>query len=289
MRTADVCPTCSTYYNALCVIFDGPLLETLDINPEDSVDAALIKIEAWAAGIDILADGGVTELSDLTDVNAAVGSPTLNDIMQYNGTTWTLAQLPQLEWSTYTGTRAGGDLNLLLGDFDASGNGTLIDLNDNTQTIKFVGSEIISEGHFRIENGFTLRFESGAFVTTVSSVALSANYSIQFPAQSGTVALSENYTSLFPITTANTGTVISLESVGGNYCNMLSANPTTTYTLSNTGVLGGKAKVLINAPSQPSVTGANIITGDTFIADTNMYLIVENNGGGVIDFYFLEI
>lgn len=48
MRTADVCPTCSTFTNALCVIFDGPLLTTLDINPLDSIDVALTKVEAFA-------------------------------------------------------------------------------------------------------------------------------------------------------------------------------------------------------------------------------------------------
>lgn len=49
MRTADICPTCSTFTNALCVIFDGPFLPILDIEPLDSIDIALNKIEAWAS------------------------------------------------------------------------------------------------------------------------------------------------------------------------------------------------------------------------------------------------
>lgn len=55
MRTADICPTCSTYINALCVLFDGPLLTTLDIAPLDDLDTALVKIEAWALSVNALA------------------------------------------------------------------------------------------------------------------------------------------------------------------------------------------------------------------------------------------
>lgn len=52
MRTADVCPTCATYYNALCVIFDGPFLSTLNIPANTDLDTALVQIEAWASTIE---------------------------------------------------------------------------------------------------------------------------------------------------------------------------------------------------------------------------------------------
>lgn len=52
MRTAEICPTCATYINALCVLFDGPLLETLNIEPLDDLDTALVKIEAWASALE---------------------------------------------------------------------------------------------------------------------------------------------------------------------------------------------------------------------------------------------
>jgi hypothetical protein len=48
MRTAAVCPTCATYTNALCVIYDGPLLTTLDIHPQDDLELILAKIESFA-------------------------------------------------------------------------------------------------------------------------------------------------------------------------------------------------------------------------------------------------
>lgn len=45
MRTAAICPTCSTYENALCVIYNGEYLPNTDIQPLDSVQVALEKID----------------------------------------------------------------------------------------------------------------------------------------------------------------------------------------------------------------------------------------------------
>jgi len=38
MRTAAICPTCATYTNAVCVVYDGPYLSNLDINPLTNLD-----------------------------------------------------------------------------------------------------------------------------------------------------------------------------------------------------------------------------------------------------------
>ena len=44
MRTAEICPTCATYTNAVCVLYDGPYLTNTDIDPLDSVTTAITKI-----------------------------------------------------------------------------------------------------------------------------------------------------------------------------------------------------------------------------------------------------
>lgn len=46
MRTADICPTCAVYYNALCVLYNGDYLGELDLEPLDSLEVALEKIAA---------------------------------------------------------------------------------------------------------------------------------------------------------------------------------------------------------------------------------------------------
>ena len=76
---------------------------------------------------------------------------------------------------------------------------------------------------------------------------------------------------------SNTGTDIDLGSSGTNYMHMNSASGVTTYTKSNE-VLGGKAKVYINAASEPAITGGTKIVGDTFAIATDMYMLVEYNG-----------
>lgn len=44
MRTAAICPTCATYENALCVLYNGEYLTNIDVNPLDSLEVALGKI-----------------------------------------------------------------------------------------------------------------------------------------------------------------------------------------------------------------------------------------------------
>lgn len=77
MRTSDVCPTCSTYVNALCVIYNGSLLETLNIATLDSVETALIKIETWALNVGTTGAGNIytTDGSIPTTTNRVVTIP----------------------------------------------------------------------------------------------------------------------------------------------------------------------------------------------------------------------
>lgn len=44
MRTAQICPTCATYTNALCVIYDGPYLSNINVSPMDDLESALGNI-----------------------------------------------------------------------------------------------------------------------------------------------------------------------------------------------------------------------------------------------------
>jgi hypothetical protein len=44
MRTAAICPTCATYENAKCILYNGVYLANADINPLDSLEDALKSI-----------------------------------------------------------------------------------------------------------------------------------------------------------------------------------------------------------------------------------------------------
>ena len=44
MRTAAICPTCAVYENALCIIYNGPYLTNIDVNPLEDLETILGKI-----------------------------------------------------------------------------------------------------------------------------------------------------------------------------------------------------------------------------------------------------
>ena len=44
MRTAAICPTCATYENALCIVYNGPYLTNIDVNPLEDLESVLDKI-----------------------------------------------------------------------------------------------------------------------------------------------------------------------------------------------------------------------------------------------------
>ena len=44
MRTAAICPTCATYENALCIIYNGPYLTNIKVDPLEDLESVLAKI-----------------------------------------------------------------------------------------------------------------------------------------------------------------------------------------------------------------------------------------------------
>jgi len=49
MRTAAICPTCATYENALCVLYNGLYLTNADIDPLDDLETVITKLNAALA------------------------------------------------------------------------------------------------------------------------------------------------------------------------------------------------------------------------------------------------
>ncbi len=84
-----------------------------------------------------------------------------------------------------------------------------------------------------------------------------------------------------------TGVSLKLTNQEGTLYNMSSANSGTTYTTAGT-TLNAYARCLINAASEPTVTGGTKITGSTFVISTDMYLTVWYNGNRV-EYWFETI
>lgn len=91
----------------------------------------------------------------------------------------------------------------------------------------------------------------------------------------------------FPVVGEETGNVLDLSNVIGNYYNMSSASSSETYTYENE-VVGGIAKTLVNSSNEPTVAGAYKISGDNFEPNENTYLNVWFNGNRV-EYWFTKI
>lgn len=44
MRTAEICPTCAVYQNAECIIYNGPYLTNIVVNPGDDLQTILNNV-----------------------------------------------------------------------------------------------------------------------------------------------------------------------------------------------------------------------------------------------------
>lgn len=92
--------------------------------------------------------------------------------------------------------------------------------------------------------------------------------------------------------TISDSSVLYLDNRDGHLNSMNSARSSGAYFISggtSGGVPNGWSKTLINTGTEPTVdAGAVKIKGDTFIASTDMYLMVRDNGVR-IEYYFIEI
>tara|TARA_R110000868_G_scaffold9742_4_gene47959 strand:+ start:758 stop:1456 length:699 start_codon:yes stop_codon:yes gene_type:complete len=86
---------------------------------------------------------------------------------------------------------------------------------------------------------------------------------------------------------AGTGTILDLTRIGGYYYNMSAASAATTYTTTGT-TLGAFACTLINAATEPVITGATKIKGSDFIASTDMQMWVQYFGV-TVQYFFTEL
>ena len=64
MRTAALCPTCATYTNSICVIYNGNYLPNINASPLDPMDTILSNINGTVGGIN----------TSITNINNSVSN-----------------------------------------------------------------------------------------------------------------------------------------------------------------------------------------------------------------------
>jgi hypothetical protein len=68
MRTAQICPTCATYTNSICVIYGGIYLSNINATPLDPLDTILANINSTVGGIN----------TSITNINNSIAAINLN-------------------------------------------------------------------------------------------------------------------------------------------------------------------------------------------------------------------
>jgi len=127
MRTAAICPTCATYENAICVLYDGPYLPCTGISPLDSIAEALAKIDAA-----ICALGGTTTTSTTTTAGpttstttSSTSSTTTSSTSSTSTTTTSTTAGPTTTTTTTTSCLAGLTQQILITQVNESPGGTI--------------------------------------------------------------------------------------------------------------------------------------------------------------------
>jgi hypothetical protein len=76
MRIATICPTCATFINSVCVIYDGEYLANIDVAPGDTLDEILAKINGSCACTTTTTTSSSTSTSTTTSTSTSTTTST---------------------------------------------------------------------------------------------------------------------------------------------------------------------------------------------------------------------
>jgi hypothetical protein len=252
MRTAEICPTCATYTNAVCVLYDGPtVLTNINVSPLNSLDTALVNINTAVGAI-----------------NTAIGNIDLDEVLS-NGNTSLLD--------------AGvGALNIFSGSLGNFGR-----IAFTSDTFTFLDSN--PNDIFSIKDGELNIFSSaGTIAAKISSSALAASRTFDLPDKSGTIALTNDIPKRYIALISQSGTANpTLTIIRNDFSGTISAtrNAAGDYTLTNTlpEFTNNKTTACINNSTNYAVK----FTGATRTGNTTISLAVFNLSGVAVDTYLL--
>lgn len=191
MRTAQICPTCATYVNAVCVIYDGPYLAHLDVAPLTNLSEIIQQIDevvstlepalgyipenvankiATAAEVTTYGSSvdkypSVKAIKDYTD--ALVGQVTLQQVLNYNHSL--------TNGFNFQGTDAG--LNNT-GTSDVTGIGTNAAKNNSGEYVVAIGLNAglsNTKNHLNAIGSGAGNQNDGLFVSAIGSAAAVQN------------------------------------------------------------------------------------------------------------------
>jgi hypothetical protein len=161
------------------------------------------------------------------------------------------------EWNTSTGTRLGGDLEVILGDYDTSGNGTKIIIDDILSTIDLTTGTVSTETVKVLgNNGIQLNNTADTFTTIITNSEQTATWGLKIPilTANSVFALTSDIIDAIPYTGASKPISLNSQNVTG--VGILSATQISASV--KVSVTGSTPTVLI-----ADATGVQIATSTT--------------------------
>jgi hypothetical protein len=309
MRTAAICPTCATYTNAVCVLYDGPYLSNLDIAPLTDLEEVIGIIDAKVGTLQP-ALGFTPENVANKSTNVSLGTsntlyPTQNAVKTYVDTEIAAIPVPDLQQVTNVGNST--TFPIYVQDDPLTPNVTVGLAIDTVITGEpYVIVQNLGANKTSILNNDKLSFSYGTGGTVINTTNLSGagNKNIELPNASGNLALSvngigANTSGNIAISYPNKVYVAVISMVDGSVINLLKNTLGDTLTwVASSGVIATSSTVLASEAN----TFVSVTSGSTTpkIVSTNVAVsslswnvsIYQTDNAGVpnsTDFVYVEI
>ena len=309
MRTAAICPTCATYTNAVCVLYDGPYLSNLDIAPLTDLEEVIGIIDAKVGTLQP-ALGFTPENVANKSTNVSLGTsntlyPTQNAVKTYVDTEIAAIPVPDLQQVTNVGNST--TFPIYVQDDPLTPNVTVGLAIDTVITEEpYVIVQNLGANKTSILNNDKLSFSYGTGGTVINTTNLSGagNKNIELPNASGNLALSvngigANTSGNIAISYPNKVYVAVISMVDGSVINLLKNTLGDTLTwVASSGVIATSSTVLASEAN----TFVSVTSGSTTpkIVSTNVAVsslswnvsIYQTDNAGVpnsTDFVYVEI
>jgi hypothetical protein len=228
MRTSQICPTCTTYINSLCIVYNGTYLSNINASPLDDLDTILSNINTATGVINssvasintsITALNGVVALKESssnksTDGTFNSGSPSTTLFPTQSAVATYIASIPSSGWGltgnsgTVPGTNFIGTTDAQDVVFKASGVEffKLSVADQNLLLSKSVTCNSTSTTEIAVRstagptNGFVainqnatdkgnVQINNGDGTTKIKTLASATTRVVSFPNADGTIAL----------------------------------------------------------------------------------------------------
>jgi hypothetical protein len=281
MRTSQICPTCTTYVNSLCVIYNGTYLSNINASPLDTLDKILTNINSSVGAVNTsitTLNSSVTTLSGNVALKESSSNKS-NDGTFNSGVPSATLFPTQSAVATYVAANTPTlDQVLIAGDIST------IPLNIGNTLTTPTELSTIDSGTIILDSALsdtsTTYQSTGIVINNISNTDQMVinfnknNQTIDFPSTSGTLALTSSIPPPGWELTGNSGTVSGTNFIGTTDAQdvVFKANNVEYFKL-----LVADQLLLLSKSLTSNSTSTSEIGVRSTASSTNGYVVINQN------------